>query len=67
MDCREETQIARVMQRSQLTREAVEAIMATQVSRAERQEKADLVIDNEGSLESLSEQVEQIHQALIRS
>lgn len=67
VDCREETQIARVMQRSQLTREAVEAIMATQVSRAERREKADLVIDNEGSLESLSEQVEQIHQALIRS
>lgn len=67
VDCREETQIARVMRRSQLTREAVEAIMATQVSRAERREKADLVIDNEGSLESLSEQVEQIHQALIRS
>lgn len=67
VDCKEETQIARVMQRSHLTREAVEAIMATQVSRTERREKADLVIDNEGSLETLAQQVEEIHQALIRS
>ena len=67
VDCKEETQIARVMQRSHLTREAVEAIMATQVSRTERREKADLVIDNAGSLETLARQVEEIHQALIRS
>lgn len=67
VDCQEETQIARVMQRSHLTREAVEAIMATQVSRTERREKADLVIDNEGSLETLARQVEEIHQGLIRS
>ncbi len=67
VDCKEETQIARVMQRSRLSRETVKAIMATQVSRSERREKADLVIDNEGSLASLSEQVERIHQALIRS
>lgn len=67
VDCKEETQIARVMQRSQLTREAVEAIMATQVSRTERRGKADLVIDNEGSLETLAQQVEEIHKALIRS
>jgi dephospho-CoA kinase len=67
VDCTEETQIARVMQRSQLSREAVMAIMATQVSRSERREKADLVIDNDGTLEALSEQVDRIHQALIRS
>ncbi len=67
VDCSEETQIARVMQRSQLSREAVTAIMATQVSRAERREKADLVIDNDGTLEALAEQVDRIHQALIRS
>lgn len=67
VDCAEETQIARVMQRSQLSREAVMAIMATQVSRSERREKADRVINNDGSLEALAKQVDQIHQALIRS
>ncbi len=67
VDCSEETQIARVMQRSQLSREAVKAIMATQVSRAERREKADRVIDNDGTLDALAEQVDRIHQALIRS
>lgn len=67
VDCAEETQIARVMQRSQLNREAVTAIMATQVSRTERRESADLVIDNDGTLEALAEQVDRIHQALIRS
>ncbi len=67
VDCSEETQIARVMQRSQLSREAVTAIMATQVSRAERREMADLVIDNDGTFEALAEQVDRIHQTLIRS
>ena len=67
VDCAQETQIARVMQRSQLSRDAVMAIMATQVSRSVRREKADLVIDNDGSREALAKQVDQIHQALIRS
>ena len=67
VDCAEETQITRVMQRSQLSRDAVMAIMATQVSRSVRREKADLVIDNDGSREALAKQVDQIHQALIRS
>ncbi|MDO8279302.1 MAG: dephospho-CoA kinase [Burkholderiaceae bacterium] len=54
VDCPEETQVARVMARSGLTREAVLAIIASQASRAQRLAAADVVIYNEGlSLDAL--------------
>lgn len=53
IDCSEEQQIARVMQRSGLSAEAVRTIMASQVSRAERLNHADDIIRNETDLESL--------------
>lgn len=62
VDCPEETQIARVMQRSGLTRTEVEAIMATQVARAERLAHADDIVDNSGSRATLAPQVERLHQ-----
>jgi dephospho-CoA kinase len=61
VDCREETQIARVMQRSGLSREEVQRIMAAQVSRAERLVVADDVIDNDGPLDGLRAQIEALH------
>jgi dephospho-CoA kinase len=48
IDCEEETQIARVMQRSAWTRPAVEAVLALQARRSERRACADAVIYNEG-------------------
>lgn len=48
VDCHPETQIARVMQRSQLSRPEVERIMAQQASRLQRLQAADHVICNEG-------------------
>ena len=48
VDCSPETQIARVMQRSGLTTQAVEAIMAAQAPRALRLAAADDVICNDG-------------------
>jgi dephospho-CoA kinase len=62
VDCSEETQIARVMSRSGLSREEVERIMATQARRTERQAAADDLIDNEGTLTALRRQVEALHQ-----
>lgn len=47
VDCTVETQIARVMQRSQLARSQVEAIIAQQATRAHRLRKADWVVFNE--------------------
>ena len=46
VDCQTETQIQRVMDRSQLTRPEIEAIMVHQASRAQRMASADAVIYN---------------------
>jgi dephospho-CoA kinase len=54
-------QITRVMARSGLAAEDVRAIMATQASRAERLAVADDVVLNEGGLEALLSQVEELH------
>jgi dephospho-CoA kinase len=62
VDCGEETQIRRVMQRSQLSRADVQRIMAAQAQRAERCAVADDLIDNEGGLGQLRLQVEALHQ-----
>jgi dephospho-CoA kinase len=62
VDCDESVQISRVMARSGLAAEDVRAIMATQASRAERLAVADDVVLNEGGLEALLSQVEELHQ-----
>ncbi|MFL9879249.1 dephospho-CoA kinase [Herbaspirillum rhizosphaerae] len=46
VDCSEEVQISRVMQRNAMSRAQVEAIMAAQATRAERLAAADDVIEN---------------------
>lgn len=48
IDCHPETQIARVMQRSQLQRAEIERIMAQQAGRLQRLQAADHVICNDG-------------------
>lgn len=61
IDCSEETQVARVMARSGLTAAEVRAIMAAQVTRAERLAAADDVVVNEGDIAALRPQVERLH------
>lgn len=51
VDCREETQIQRVMKRNNLPREAVQAIMAAQASRHERLAASDWVIYNDDTMD----------------
>ena len=46
VDCDSETQIARVIQRNQLERSAIEGIIASQATRAQRRQIADAVIRN---------------------
>lgn len=48
VDCRVETQVARVVQRSGWTAEAVQAVIAQQASREARRAAADAVLFNEG-------------------
>ncbi|MBV8632962.1 MAG: dephospho-CoA kinase [Burkholderiaceae bacterium] len=61
IDCPEEIQLARVMQRNGLAESQVRAIMAAQVPRAVRIAAADDVLDNAGEPGTLSAQVERLH------
>lgn len=61
VDCQVQTQITRVMARSQLTRERIESIIAAQATREQRLAAADDVIDNDGELDAARLQAEQLH------
>ena len=62
IDVSEQTQIARTCQRDGNSPELVQAIMASQLSRAERVQRSDDRIDNEGiGLDTLRERVRQLH------
>ncbi|MBS1155700.1 MAG: dephospho-CoA kinase [Proteobacteria bacterium] len=65
VDCSEEQQITRVMTRSSLSRTEVIDVMSTQLSRENRLNLADDIICNNGTLEQLEDQVEQLHQRLL--
>jgi dephospho-CoA kinase len=61
IDCPEEVQVARVMTRNGLPEAQVRAIMAAQVTRAQRQAAADDLILNDDGLDALLPQVERLH------
>ncbi|MBI5436338.1 MAG: dephospho-CoA kinase [Nitrosomonadales bacterium] len=62
VDCAEAVQVARAMRRSGLGEPEVRAIMAQQIARAERLRRADDIIQNDGDMEALRQQVERLHQ-----
>ena len=61
VDCGEEQQIARAMQRSGLGADAVRAVMASQVSRSERLRHADDIVRNEADFATLRTDVAALH------
>lgn len=61
VDCAEETQVRRVMNRSGLAEAQVRAIMAAQANRQQRLAAADDIIDNDGDSSALVPQVERLH------
>jgi len=61
IDCPEQVQIARVMARSALSETEVRAIMAAQVTRAQRLAAADDVISNEDGIDALRPQIVRLH------
>jgi dephospho-CoA kinase len=61
VDCEPETQVRRVMERSQLSRNEVLSIIASQISRERRLSGADDIIHNEDGLEALGTQVLALH------
>jgi dephospho-CoA kinase len=62
VDCTEQHQIERTMRRSAISEDAVRAIMAAQLSRAQRLAKADDVINNDGGEDELRRQVCALHE-----
>ncbi len=65
IDCPEDMQIRRVMQRNTLTEAQVHAIMATQVPRADRLAAADDIIVNDSDMAALLPQVQRLHQQYV--
>ncbi len=61
VDCPEDAQITRTIQRSNLNASTVRSIMAQQLGRDERKRLADEVISNNGSLDDLKAQVDAMH------
>lgn len=65
IDCDEQLQIMRTMTRSHLSVEEIKAIMASQLNRNQRLEKADDIIVNNGDIHCLREQVLRMHRNYI--
>ena len=61
IDCDEQQQISRVMARNNLSEQQVKSIMATQVSRKERLQKADDIITNNQDTDYLKTEVAKLH------
>lgn len=61
VDCPEERQIQRVMQRDSVPRAGVEAMLCSQAARGERLARADDVIDNDGDFDVLRTRVRELH------
>ena len=61
VDVAEEVQIQRTTKRDQVLGEQIEKIVAAQMSRKERLEKADDVLENAGTIRELQDQVEELH------
>ena len=67
IDCDESLQIKRAMSRSQLTADEVKKLMLAQTSRENRRKLADAIIDNSGSVQELTEKINEFHKKLIKT
>ena len=65
VDTPEELQLSRTVQRDSNDEAQVKRIMAAQMGREDRLERADMVIDNSRSLEELDDQVEELHKEFL--
>jgi dephospho-CoA kinase len=65
VDCSEEMQVKRVMQRNGYSQSVIHAIMSSQASRARRLGIADDIIENDADLGGLAEQVARLHECYV--
>ena len=66
VDCDEEIQVVRLLERDTESEQQARKILAAQSTRDERLAIADAVIENEGSLEDTREQVLALHRSYLR-
>ncbi len=66
VDCDEDTQVARLLDRDAETEEQARSMLAAQSTRDERLTIADDVIENEGSIENTRKQVLALHRTYLR-
>jgi len=66
IDCPEELQRQRLMERDNESESSADIIISTQASRQQRLDLADDVIVNDGTLRELEESVEKLHQKYLR-
>lgn len=66
VDVTEETQLSRLMSRNALSQEEAEKRIAAQLSLREKRKRADVLIDNNGSLEETRQQIRNALQKLER-
>lgn len=66
VDTTEETQVRRVMQRDDVSREQAQAALAAQASRQSRLALADDVIENNGAAAELDAKVKRLHELYLR-
>ena len=65
VDVPQELQLARTVDRDNNTEQQVKRIMAAQLQREQRLERADIVIDNSKSLDELDEAVKELHKEFL--
>lgn len=66
VDCSEQTQLHRVMNRNGMTQEQVRSIMQTQASRDQRLNAADDIILSEGTLDEIEVNVRRLHDKYVK-
>jgi dephospho-CoA kinase len=67
VDCDPELQVARLMARDGITRDAARRMLAAQVSREARLAEADDVIRNDGDIAVLRDRVQELHRDYVRA
>jgi len=67
IDCDESLQIKRAMARSQLSQDEVIAMMQAQTTRNVRLQRADEIIENNGTLDDLAEKINKLHKKIIKT
>lgn len=66
IDCKISTQKERVCSRDKLDSKLIDKIIASQLERSERQEKADTIITNDGSVDELKQKIKIFHDNIIK-